>query len=213
MRHIDRDHGLPDYLKRLAQRIAQHEMGHYVVARLMGFQTDDVTLEIIGPMDGHRGEASVTLTEALTTLEDVESYLRARLKVLYAGAIAETLQPSAPNKSVDVDAAVEIFQKEGNGAENDNAKARELMQVLRNIRFAETDKTDEPAIQGQLDSLCQEIWSETVELVEEHADAILGLAGNLASQVKRPKEEAVLEAASLEALHGVQALVPRRTPK
>ncbi len=70
------------HLRDLARRVAQHEMGHYVVARLLGFQTGDVFIEIIGPIDGHWAGAEVILAEQLLSLQDVRCYLRRRIQVL-----------------------------------------------------------------------------------------------------------------------------------
>jgi hypothetical protein len=76
---------LPYHLSDLARRVAQHEMGHYVIARAMGFRTGDVSIEIIGPIDGHRGAAEVTLPEPAATIDEVRTYLERRVIVLYAG--------------------------------------------------------------------------------------------------------------------------------
>jgi len=106
--------GLPDHLRQLAVRVAQHEMGHYVIARALGFCTGDVSLEIIGPIDGHRGGATIILPEAIRSIEDLCVYLERRIIVLYAGALAETLPGSAsPTKKVNTDKAREILGNPG----------------------------------------------------------------------------------------------------
>ena len=199
--------GLPDHLKRLALRVAQHEMGHYVVARVLGVPTSDVSLEIIGPIDGHRGEADVRLAQPLFSLRDVEMYLRRRVKVLYAGALAETLPARAPVKQVDNERAIKILRCPGNGAEQDYAKVRELIHLLRNVR-QQGNELNATAIQAELDSLSHELWNEARQLVEKHAETIVGLAFNLASRVHEPKRKVAILQAELEALPAVKALTP-----
>ena len=200
---------LSSHLVQLARRVAQHEMGHYVVARALGFRTGKVSVEITGPI-GHRGATEVTLAEALASLRDVQSYIERRVQVLYAGAPAETLQPHAPNKIVDCQQAVDIIRNPGQGAEQDYAKARELIHVLRNIKYPGTDANDAATVQGQLDAIDADLWAKAVALVETHAEAIIGLAGNLASRIKQPRELATLEGAYLESLEGVKSIRSQR---
>lgn len=199
---------LPNHLSELARRVAQHEMGHYVIARAMGFRTGDVSIEIIGPIDGHRGTAAVTLPEPTGTIDDVQTYLERRVIVLYAGAAAETLpQQHSPSKKVDQQRAMEIIRKLGQGAEQDHAKARELIHLLRNVLHSTTDTLDDVATQNELDVLDAKLFGRAVELVERYAEAIIGLGGNLSDRVTAPKVMVTLPAAELEALPGVKEII------
>ena len=199
---------LPTHLQDLARRIAQHEMGHYVVARALGFKTGDVSIEVIGPIDGHRGTAAVTLSTATGSLELIADYLRRRVIVLYAGAAAEALpRYGSPSKQVDVESALEIIRNPRNGAEQDHAKARELIHVLRNATRSGTDADNDLETQGELDELDEQLFRRAIELVESHVDTILGLACNLSARVVVPKTPAVIKAAELENLLGVQKIV------
>lgn len=203
---------LPDHLSRLACRVAQHEMGHYVVARALGFRTGDVSIKIIGPIDGHHGTAAVTLPEETRSIEDLRVYLERRVIVLYAGGAAETLPGrGAPTKKVDVEETIKVIRNPGQGAEQDHAKARELIHILRNICRPDSDVGDNAIIQAELDELDAKLFSRAVELVEAHADTIVGLAANLASRIQAPKSIVKLEAAYLEALPSVQQIA-RATP-
>lgn len=199
-------HALPSHLKDLARRVAQHEMGHYVVARAMGFRTGDVTIELLGAFDGHRGTAEVTLPIATGSIELVADYLRRRVLVLYAGGVAEALpRYGSPSKKVDIDHALEIIRNPASGAEQDHAKAKELIHVLRNVTRCATSSDVET--QAQLDELDRELFGRAVELVELHVDTILGLAGNLSDRVPAPKTLVVMTAVELENLPAVQKIV------
>ena len=199
---------LLEHLKDLARRVAQHEMGHYVIARAMGFRTGDVSVEIIGPIDGHRGAATVMLPEPTGTIDEVRSYLERRVIVLYAGAAAETLpQQHSPSKRVDVNRAIEILRKPGEGAEQDHAKVRELIHLLRNVQHSTTDSLDDVVTQRELDVLDEKLFQRAVELVERYAEAIIGLGGNLSDRVTTPKQMVTLTAAELESLPAVTEII------
>ena len=101
---------LPLDLRLLADRVAKHEMGHYVVARALGFRTGDVSIEIIGHAEGHRGTAEITLHEKIRSIEELRVYLERRIIVLNAGGAAETLPgKGSPKKKVDVKEAVNVI--------------------------------------------------------------------------------------------------------
>ena len=198
-------------LKPRAQSIAQHEMGHYVVATVLGFRTGDVCIALLRH-NGHRGGAGIDLAQSLASTADVSLYLRRRVQVLYAGAAGEAL---TANNIVNQERALKILETRTAGADQDHAKARELVHILRSIEFAQSDANDSLAVQGQLDALSDELWQATIVLVEEHSRAICGLAGNLVDRAMGAASTvanmaAALTEAELGALAGVQAL-PRAT--
>ena len=196
---------LPHHVRDYAQKIAQHEMGHYVVSRVLGFRTGDVTLKIMGPFLGHLGGAVTRLATSTNDIADVSAYIERRVQILYAGGQAQTLPPLLPHKTVDVQEAIKIVQG-GQGAEQDHAKARELIHLLRGIRHPSTDPTDEVAVQAELTAIDVELWNKATVLVETHADAIVSLGRVLASRVKRVGVEVTLRESFLDGLPTVKAL-------
>lgn len=192
--------GLPEHLRQIAASVARHEMGHYVIARALGFMTGDVILEIREPV-GHRGAAEIILQASIKSLEDVRLYLERRVIVLYAGALAETLPYIAsPTKRVDIKRALEILNTNGQGAEQDYAKVRELIHALRNISHPDTDLADDGAIQADLYEVNDKLFYRAVELVETLAETITGLGQNLADRVEEIGKVVKLEAVYLEDL-------------
>lgn len=195
-----------DHHNRIAATVARHEMGHFVVATVLGFETGDVTLELID-MEGHSGGAAVTLARPIRTIPEMEDHLERRIQILYAGAIAETLKPNSPDRTVDRDQATEIINDAQHGAGQDKAKAAELLHLVRNLRHPATVLTDHSTAQAELDVINDGLWEKTIDLVETHRDDILGLAGNLAARVKMTNTVYTLPQAELGGLPAVIRLL------
>lgn len=204
----------PHYRER-ARTLAQHEMGHYVLSKVMGFGTGQVTLEIKG-FDGHRGGSTIHLDQPTANLDAVISYLERRVIVLFAGALAEALSPvQSPEKGIDQAKASEIFLSSILGAGDDHAKVREALMLLRNIHNAvDCDKED---VYRQITDIGNRLWARASELVEQFEDTIVGLACALTQTLRvtgAGNSQAISGSMSeeiLSALPGVQAL-PRLDP-
>lgn len=173
---------MPAALRDYALQIANHEMGHYVVARALGFETGDVTLKVTMGLT-HHGGASITLTRSISSIDGMKEHLEARIMVLFAGSMAQTLPAKhSPEKRVDKSKAAAILKGEF-GAEQDHAKIRELRYLLRNITYPGTDPASSDSIIAELTEINDRLWLRTQKIVEELADTITGLAGVLVDRM------------------------------
>ncbi|MHC8317430.1 peptidase M41 [Pseudomonas sp. LB3P31] len=204
---------LPPVVRERALQIAHHEMGHYVVARALGFASGGVTLSVTMDLR-HQGGAWITLARSITSMEALKAHLEARIMVLLAGAMGQTLSASNPvAKGVDKSEAVAIL-KGAQGAEQDYAKVKELQHLLRNIAYPDTDPALAERVGAQLKLITDRLWSLTQKIVEELADTITALAGVLVDRMAlveqwgRPADtyEVVLTGAMLEQLSLVQQI-------
>lgn len=196
-----------------ALQIANHEMGHYVVARALGFETGDVTLKVTMDLR-HQAGASIILTRSISSIEEMKEHLEGRLIVLFAGAMSQTLPAKhSARELVDKTKATAILNGEF-GAEQDYAKVRELRHLLRNISYPDTDPASSECITAELKEITDRVWLRTQQIVEALADTITGLGAALVDgmviveQWGRPADtyEVVLTGEMLERLRPVQAI-------
>lgn len=188
--------GLPDF----ALSIARHEAGHFVIARVLGFRVNSISIQL-DPAYGYNAETSVTPCEKLSSLEKVTEYLRRRVRVLYAGALAETLSSRASRAIGYV--AFEQLQR-GN-ATRDYVKIRELAYTLRNIQHSDCDPADDAELTQQINDVENLLREETVELVDRHVVAIIDAGEYVACRI-RPEERIVVSSQELAALPSLKAL-------
>jgi hypothetical protein len=124
---------------------------------------------------GYSASSEVVLVKDLTADDSVSAYLRKRVQVLYAGALAEALI----NGRVHQENSLEYIRI---GGAIDYAKARELIHLIRNIEFGATENNE--IAQTQLDKLDLELWNQAAGIVEQKHAFIEGLGSRLASEVK-----------------------------
>jgi hypothetical protein len=94
----------------------------------------------------------------------------------------------------------------GGGAEQDYAKARELMRVLRNIQHSDTEATDETLSKEQLAQIERDLWAGAVNIVEENGLTITRIANLITSKMTRNNQKAKITNDDLDAISYVKAL-------
>jgi hypothetical protein len=147
-------------------------------------------------------------------MEAMKHCLEARMMILFAGAMAQTL-PSAhvSKKCVDKPKATAILNGVF-GAQLDDAKLRELRQLLRNITFPDSNPTACDSITSELKAINDRLWLRTQEIVEALSETITELGEALVDRMVlveqwgRPADtyEVVLTREMLERLRSVQAI-------
>jgi hypothetical protein len=128
-----------------ALAVARHECGHYVAARVLGFKATKLTLTLLLPI-GHLGGSAIHLHQKLDTKEQILEFLDRRAQILCAGVMAE----ATSNGVVDNVNAVKLMES-GGGADQDYGKYREVVYLMRNIKYGDT--ADEGNYNGTLTKL------------------------------------------------------------
>jgi len=159
------------------RKICNHEAGHYVVARENNFRTHGISALFNYPK-GHSGDSGIEpWNPSISSIPDIEDYLERRVQVLYAGAIAEAMDIEG-NYNSDYS----LNEWRNGSSQNDYAKFRELIHVLRNIRHPETD--DEQTAQKQLDEIDQMLIQKTDAIVYKRIKLIHGIGDTLFRKVQ-----------------------------
>ena len=166
-----------------------HESGHYTVARALGFETGHCAI-VVNFGNAHRGESEITLPVGLRSMSEISAYLERRVMVLYAGALAEGLGKNVIDKKRALKALKE-------GGEQDHAKVRELVNVIRNIRHPDTPLED---AQKELDAIDHELWNKAAEKVLSERTVISKLATVLVSKVTSYEQLTRMERSEIEAI-------------
>ena len=182
---------------KVVNEVCRHEAGHYVIGRCLGFKVDSISVEILDYAGAHNGESAVTLPEGTSSLDAVVQYAERRVQMLYAGAIAQAMKGSG----IDDAEAVKII--EGPNAATDFAKARELLHIIRNIKYPE-DTTDAQC-QKHLTAINRGLWLQTMQLGTQEADVINGLGSRLASDVKVIRKKYTLQTDYINSLPAIIA--------
>lgn len=177
--------------QRNALRVGKHEAGHFIVAAVLNFRVGRLFIEFKDRHGSYSGGAEISLYTRCSDEKEILDYLRRRVKVLYAGALAETLE----NGCVHYETALERIRID---AGSDQAKANELIQLIRNIQFG--GENCEEMVQAQLSEIDAALWKHAAEIVEREQAAIVGLGERLASEVKFIGRSYCITAAELRSL-------------
>ncbi|MHC8413425.1 peptidase M41 [Pseudomonas sp. Hz4] len=204
---------MPSAVRDHALQIAHHEMGHYVMARALGFATGGVTLTVTMDLR-HQGGASITLVRSISSIDAMKEHLEARMMVLLAGAMGQALPSQHSSKKLVDKSKTAAILKGEQGAEQDYAKIRELRHLLRNIAYPNTDPASPDRITAELKEITDRVWLRTQAIVEALAVTITGLAGALVDGMVIVEQwgraadtyEVVLTGEMLERMQPVQAI-------
>jgi len=112
-------------------KVLRHELGHWLIARQLGFDVGDIEIEIIkidekkggANQYTHSGSSKVFLEPTIKTFSDLHNYLDQRIQVLYAGVLAQTHGQNLNNEELANAIALD--------AQGDQDKIEELSILVR----------------------------------------------------------------------------------
>ncbi len=187
---------IDSYYHPMICRIGQHEVGHYIVAKILGFKTGAITLTITDLLGGHNAGSEIVPACALSGDQNIIDYLERRVTVLYSGALAESISKGQLNN----DYALNSLRT--GGAMRDYDKARELIQLIRNLKYPSAITEEE--IQVNLNFIDNELWNRAATMIEAEYLIIEGLGARLALEMKYVGQPFTLSEIELETLPAIR---------
>ncbi|WP_122323317.1 hypothetical protein [Pseudomonas coronafaciens] len=156
--------------------ISQHEAAHCVIAVALGFDAQEIKLEIQS-LEAHRGKANATFDRRFETIEEMRTVVRRRALIKLAGAMGEAIDRG--QQKVNAQAAHLILEDGETGAGQDYAVARELTVLLYNsLPFSQSFSSRDLLI---------ELLAEALVLVKLNMKPICDLADALTGKVMTGK--------------------------
>lgn len=172
------------------EQIARHEVGHAVVAKLLGFETGSISIMLTAANGDHVAATEMLLDSHASNLNELERYLERRIIVLMAGAMSE------PESVQDLKHS---FGEAFKVAESDRQKSDELIQVLLNMRGKK-----EPSNLARCRS---HLFESTYRIVYHNHTVIDSIAKKLAGQIENYKQMVTWPAEKFHALPEIANLV------
>jgi len=110
--------------------VIKHEVGHWVVAKILGFKTGDITIQIThnGKLFGHEASANIRPEPEISNITDISSYLENRICILFAGVISQAIGKT----DISETSAADLLLADG---ASDYAKVTELVFICMGIKF------------------------------------------------------------------------------
>lgn len=179
--------------------VCVHEIGHYVMAKECKFPTKGVKLQFYSP-SGHDGSNTINIfNKGLDNIEKIKEFLVKRIKVLYAGVVAESMDIEG---NYDPDYANNQWEKEG--GRMDHANIRELVRLLRDLKHTETESEEQ--MNNELKTLDNDIINEVGNLIQSKIKLIHGIASSLHDKVKELNKMYELTEEELNAIPQISIL-------
>ena len=138
-------------------RAARHESGHWVVATKLGFEAGYISTSKTSY------GAQILLEQPIPEGKSPRPYIENRVKVLFAGCAAQELKPDG---TVDQQKAKKFLDDPK--TVQDKTKTVELLAILGNMN-------PDSAFAAVVKSISDQLWLETIELVETEHEAIKAL--------------------------------------
>lgn len=176
------------------RKVLRHELGHWLVARKVGFDTGDITIMIRQQSPAHpplqEGDSWVNPAPVIKSVEDLTHYLESRISVLYAGLAAQT-------HGLQLD-PVELGRIQEQDAATDLRIIKELVPVLRGTLHG--PRVDQETFSSECLEVLGPIWESTKNTIAELYPKLDWMADQMGLRVISSNKTYVFALSNLEAL-------------
>ncbi|MBJ2345829.1 MULTISPECIES: hypothetical protein [Pseudomonas] len=176
------------------RKVLRHELGHWLVARKLGFDTGDITIKIRQQSQAHppvqEGDSWINPAPVIKNIDDLTLYLEDRISVLYAGLAAQT-------HGLELD-PVELGRVQEQDAATDLRIIRELVPVLRGTLHG--PRVDQGTFSDQCLEALDPIWEKTKDLIATLYPKLDWMADQMGQKVISSNKTYVFTLRDLEAI-------------
>lgn len=173
-------------------RVIRHELGHWIVARMLGFDVGGITIEILAGSHGslgHQGSAELFPMPAFSKLEDVLRYTEDRIAILSAGVAAQAMFETG----IDAAGIDALMATDGSV---DRSNIQQLLHIARAIAHPDARTRDNEL--EQINAIADRCWRRACEILETHRTRICGMATRLRGRVTRCDTRYAFSASELD---------------
>ncbi|OHX37813.1 hypothetical protein BJL95_08430 [Methylomonas sp. LWB] len=166
--------------------VIKHEVGHWVIARQLGFKTGKIEIEILSNRSsmGHMATATICPEPDINGLDPLLKYIECRVCILFAGVISQLLDKSNKTEST----AAALLDTDG---ADDKGKIKDLLFIARGIRFS--GSIHESNEHEQMNALQKAYWERANDLVLDNRETILSISEKIAPIVSSRNKRYVLQ--------------------
>lgn len=176
------------------RKVLRHELGHWLVARKVGFDTGDITITIRQQSQAHlplqEGDSWVNPAPVIKNIGDLTLYLEDRISVLYAGLAAQT-------HGLELD-SVELGRIQEQDAATDLRIIRELVPILRGTLHG--PRVDQETFSNEYLEALTPLWERTQKLIAILYPKLDWMADQMGKKVISSNRTYVFTLRDLEAL-------------
>lgn len=163
--------------------VIKHELGHWLVARHVGFPAAEIEITIHKRLVAHgryqhyqHGSVQLYPAPVVGNVEELKDYLEKRFQVLYAGTAAQI-----EGQELDGDQTGEVMRLD---AADDLRIIRELAPLLRGIIYGA--EVDRQTSEQQCFEMLESCWTKVSHLVSELSPKLNLMASRMAEKITVP---------------------------
>jgi hypothetical protein len=171
----------------------RHEAGHLVAAKILNFETGKIVLR------ASQAEAEIILQPRFPDILTAIEFMRRRIQVLYAGALAQSLEngkavPKNANAFLDSTAV------------NDHSKARELVRFVVAMEYPEAS---DDVFAAKLTEVGEALYTAALNIIEQQSPVIEEVVEAFMRAKRTAKNPHVFELAKeiVNELPGIKLLI------
>lgn len=176
----------------------RHECGHWILARLFGFETEEIRLQ------EERAHAAIKPYPVISDLAGLREFIERRVIMLYGGAIGQTMR----GRKMLNELTHELI---ATTASDDKSKIEQLLWLHAGSTWDGTDKEAYDKSRSETES---RLYSEAAALLEKNAEVLHGLTKHFMTLYKKagkPKDFQCSNA-ELEQFEPIKSLALGRLP-